>query len=74
MITGYKSQSGPDRIFGWNDEGIILDNRGWGHEKPTHFTLGAEMSKREIAMEGLKTVCLFVQMTGLVILGFFFGV
>jgi hypothetical protein len=32
------------------------------------------MSKREIAIEGLKTVCLFVQMTGLVILGFFYGV
>jgi hypothetical protein len=36
--------------------------------------LGAEMSKREIAIEGLQTLLLFVQMTGLVIIGFCFGV
>ena len=45
-----------------------------GHVKPTHLKLGAEMSKREIAMEGLKTVLLFAQFVGLIIIGFLHGV
>jgi len=32
------------------------------------------MSKRDIAMEGLKTAFLFVQFVGIVILGFCYGV
>ncbi len=32
------------------------------------------MSKRDIAMDGLKTLLLFAQFVGILILGFFYGV
>ena len=41
-----------------------------GREKPTHFIQGAEMSKREIVIEGLKTLLLFAMFAALTITGF----
>jgi hypothetical protein len=56
------------------DDVDILGQPRVGHEKPTHFTLGVEMSKRDIAVEGLKTLLLFGQFAAITITWFFLGV
>ena len=70
MYIGYNPQTEASSDIWVERRRGMLGQPQVGHEKPTHFIQGAEMSKREIVIEGLKTLLLFVMFAALTITGF----